>query len=158
MTETWTIPSTANCDRGDVVTTRTITILPPDPPMLTCPADAVVECAADIMAGVAMATTSCGASLTITNSTPALVSGDADCPGAMYEIVYTAEDECGNTVMCTQTFTIANDPPVITCPADEVVECAADIAEGVPSTVISCTLGSTISTVGPVLVLSLIHI
>lgn len=152
VTETWTIPSSDNCDRGDIVTSRTITILPPDPPVITCPANATVECAADIVVGVATATTSCGAMVTITNTMPTLATGDADCPGATYEITYTAEDECGGIVMCTQIFTIANDPPMITAPADAVVECADDIMQGTPTTVISCTLGATVSPVGPTLV------
>ena len=49
MTETWTIPSTDNCENGDIISTRTITILPPDPPVVTCPINETVACSDDIV-------------------------------------------------------------------------------------------------------------
>ena len=81
----------------------------------------------DIAEGTPDTTTSCGLTSTVTTVGPTLVSGQADCDGAVYEIVYTVEDECGRTDECTQTFTISNAGPTITCPADEVVECAGDV-------------------------------
>ena len=151
VTETWTIPSSANCNRGDIVTTRIITILEPDPPSITCPSNQNVACAADISPGMATATTSCGATVNITNTTPMLTSGQADCPGATYQITYTATDECGGSVSCTQTFTIVNNPPTITCPVNATVMCAADITIGTPTVTTSCTLGNTVTTSGPTL-------
>ena len=139
-------------------------------PTIECPADAIAECADDIVEGTPTVTTSCGLTSTVTTVGPTLVSGTADCDGATYEIVYTVEDECGRTMSCTQTFTVANDGPTITCPADAMVECADDIVEGTPIVSTSCGVTSTVTTVGPTLVsgtadcdgavyeLSLIHI
>jgi len=122
-----------------------------DPPTITCPADETVTCEADIAEGVAEFTTSCMLGGEVTTAGPTLTAGDADCPDATYEIVYTVTDDCGRTADCTQVFTIANDPPTITCPVDETVACEADIAEGVAEFTTSCMLGGEVTTVGPTL-------
>ncbi len=138
------------CDRM-ASCTQTFTIAN-DAPTITCPADAVVACATDIVAGTPTVVTSCGVSSTFTTSVPTLATGFPNCPGATYEIVYTATDACGRMVSCMQTFTIANDAPTITCPADQVIGCAEDIVVGTPTVTTSCGLGSTITSVGPTLI------
>ncbi len=123
-----------------------------DAPTITCPTNETVACSDDIMEGTPIVTVSCSIGSTVTTAGPTLVFGQADCPGAEYEIVYTVEDDCGRTANCTRTFTIANDAPIISCPADETVACADDIMEGTPTTTLSCSLGSTVTAVGPALV------
>ena len=121
-------------------------------PSIECPADAIVECYEDIQEGTPVTSTSCGLTSTVTTDGPNLVSGQDDCDGAVYEIVYTVEDECGRSASCTQTFTIDNEGPSIECPADAIVECYEDIQEGTPVTSTSCGLTSTVTTDGPNLV------
>lgn len=151
MTETWTIPSADNCNNGDIVTSRTITILPPDPPIVTCPANTTVACADDIVIGTPTVMTSCGATFMTATSGPTLISGDPDCPGAIYHVVYTVTDQCSNVVSCTQVFSIANAAPTVTAPDDATVECLSDIEVGTPMTTTSCSLGESVTTVGPTL-------
>ena len=118
-------------------------------PTIECPADAVVECADDIVEGTPVVAASCGLTTTVTTVGPTLTSGTADCDGATYEIAYTVEDECGRTESCTQIFTISNQGPTIECPADAVVECVEDIVEGTPVVAASCGLTTTVTAVGP---------
>ena len=148
MTETWTIPSSANCNQGDIISSRIITILPPSTPTISCPSDEVVECLNDIVAGSPVINTSCGAMSSFSTSGPTLVSGTADCPGAQYEIEYTVTDECGTMASCTQTFTIANNPPMISCPANKIVTCEDDIASEIAMVTSSCGLGTSVTTSG----------
>ncbi len=123
-----------------------------DGPTIVCPDDQTVECASDIVEGTPTTTTSCGMEKWVTTSGPTLVSGEADCPGAKYEIEYTVEDACGRTAYCVQTFTIHNDGPTIICPDDQTVECASDIVEGTPTSTTSCGMEKWVTTSGPTLV------
>ena len=123
-----------------------------DPPTIVCPADQTVECYDDIAVGVPTVTTSCYLGYDVTTTGPTLVYGQADCPGAKYEIVYTVTDDCGRTASCTQKFTIENDPPTIVCPPDQTVECYDDIVEGIATVSTSCYLGYVVTTTGPTLV------
>ena len=87
-----------------------------------------------------------------TTSLPALVSGTPNCDGAVYEIVYTATDECGRTASCTQTFTIDNNGPTITCPAPVTLGRISDYVSGVATVTTSCGLSSNVTIGSPVLV------
>ena len=117
--------------------------------VIECPADEVVECLEDFIPSDVEFSSCCA--VTVTNSDPVLVSGQADCVGAVYEVVYTVED-CFRMTTCTQTITIENVGPTIECPADAIVECADDIIEGSPIVVGACGLGTTVTTAGPTLV------
>ncbi|MEZ5031033.1 MAG: DUF5011 domain-containing protein [Saprospiraceae bacterium] len=96
------------------------------PPVITCPADVVVECSDDLTSnaqGVATATDNCGAPITITEddvTIPGLCDGEYTI-----ERTWTAEDECGQTATCVQTLTVEdNTPPVFdVAPMDETIEC-----------------------------------
>ena len=114
--------------------------------VIECPADEVVECISDWTPSDVVFNSCC--EVTVTNSTPVLVSGSADCDGAVYEVVYTVAD-CFRSTTCTQTMIISNVGPSITCAADEVVECAADISETAPTVVVACALESDVATLGP---------
>jgi len=135
---------TASC-----VQTFTLIVLPPT---ITCPPDEVVECFSDIVIGTPVAQTSCGLNGAVTTDGPNLVFGLAECNGAMYEVVYTMTDQCGQATSCTQTFTLTVPPPTIICPADETVTCFSDIMEGVVVTSTSCGFGEIVTTDGPNLV------
>ena len=119
------------------------------PPTITCPVDETVDCFEDIVAGTATTTTECGLASSVSSAGPTLVSGTDLCAGAIYEIEYTVEDDCGVTASCVQTFTLAVGPPTITCPADETVACFEDIVAGIATTTTECGLGASVSTTAP---------
>ena len=120
ITRVWTATdecgNTSNC-------TQIITVVDTTPPVITCPANATVECGGDTSpagTGMATATDVCG--------TPAITFADTSAPGCgnteVITRVWTATDACGNSATCTQTITVVDTtPPVITCPADATVEC-----------------------------------
>jgi len=122
-----------------------------DEPTIDCPADETVECFIDIEAGTPTTNISCGLNGMVDISDPILITGADLCDGATYGIIYTVTDDCGRMDSCTQTFTLANAAPTINCPADETVECFADIEAGTPTTTISCGLTETINISDPTL-------
>jgi len=124
-------------------------------PQITCPLDLTVQCTADISAGTPIISGACSLSSGVTTVGPNLVSGQADCSGAVYEIVYTATDDCGRSASCTQTFTLSNDGPQISCPADAIVECAAQISSGTATATTSCGVSVSVDSSNPVLVCSI---
>ena len=124
-------------------------------PTIICAADETVSCLADITETAPTTTTSCGLIGTVITVGPTLVTGLDNCNDATYEIVYTVTDDCSRTASCTQTFTLSNAAPTITCAADETVTCLADITETAPTTTTSCGLTGTVTTVGPTLVTGL---
>jgi hypothetical protein len=101
------------------------------PPVITCPSDALIECALMLdtspgATGIATATDAC-------DPNPAVTFNDVvipgNCPG-MYTIerTWTAMDACGNSSSCLQVIVIDDTvPPVITCPADVSLECMIDL-------------------------------
>ncbi|PSR12737.1 MAG: hypothetical protein C7N36_10770, partial [Bacteroidetes bacterium] len=103
--------------------TQLVNVVDTTPPVISCPADATVECggATDPLAtGMATGSDVCG-SVTITFS-------DSTTPGCgnTQTIIrtWTATDVCGNTSNCTQLINVVDTtPPVISCPADATVEC-----------------------------------
>ena len=67
----------------------------------------------------------------------------------MYEITYSVTDDCGRTSTCIQSWTIANDLPTITCPADVIVACFDEAVIGDEVVTTSCTLGFTVEIIEP---------
>ena len=134
----FTDSSTANCGNTEIITrtwtatddcgnsisdTQTITIQDNTNPILTVPADAIVECtnSTDPSAtGNAIATDTCGtASITFTDSSSA-TCGNTE----IITRTWTATDDCGNSISDIQTITIQdNTNPILTVPADAIVEC-----------------------------------
>ncbi len=115
---------------------------------ITCPADMTVACEADIVEGIPTVSTSCGANTNVTAVGPTLISGTANCDGAVYNYVYTVTDlDNGNSVSCTQTWTLSNAAPTITCPADQTVSCTSAISYSIADAIItsSCGLGTTVT-------------
>jgi len=139
-----------DCGRTDQCTQRFT--LDNAPLIIVCPPDRTVECESDVIAETPIVGTSCLLGFTTTSSNPTLISGTRDCSGAIYEITYTATDDCGRTDQCTQRFTLDNVPPIIVCPPDRTVECESDIIAGTPIVVTSCSYGSNTASTNPTLI------
>jgi len=122
------------------------------PPTIICPANTVVNCLADVVAGTPTVTSACGSGTTISSTAPTLISGAAGCDGSIYEISYTVTDDCGATDNCSQRFTLNIPPPKISCPADQTVNCVDDIVAGVSGPATDCALGFTVASSAPVLI------
>lgn len=127
-------------------------IIKNESPEIMCPPDAIVECESDIVAGTPNFTSSCGLAYDVEISDPILISGVRNCPGAIYQITYQVTDTCGRTTECAQIFTLENNPPIIECPADTVVECIDQDWFGLPKVETSCDLPYRLDYIGPTLV------
>ncbi len=93
-------------------------------PTITCPPDATVECYSDIEPGTPTTNSNCGnTTFTASGIVADDIYSDSQCSGDIYYIRYTATDDCGRTATCNQRFTLQNNGPTITCPADMTVEC-----------------------------------
>ncbi|MBE0640596.1 MAG: hypothetical protein IH599_01090, partial [Bacteroidales bacterium] len=96
-------------------------------PLLVCPADALLNCPADTTVGAtgfAQVTDNCDPS-------PRISYTDAVTPACgnsfMVERTWQATDTCGNTTTCIQVITVQDTTaPVLSCPADVVLDCPAD--------------------------------
>lgn len=123
FTVTWTFD-----DGNGNSTTQTQTVVVDDntPPVLSCPADVILECSADTdpsAIGTATAKDNCG-NVTVTYI-DAIVSGCGNTKTITR--TWTATDECGNSSSCEQLITVVDKtPPEITCPADVTLECPSD--------------------------------
>lgn len=110
---------TVSCASDVLVTDTTL-------PVLTCPPDRVLNCPANTSTnatGVATATDSC--------SRVRVTYSDAVTNGCgVSQIIartWTATDECGNNVSCTQMITVRDiTAPTMTCPVNRTLDCPAD--------------------------------
>jgi fungalysin metallopeptidase (M36)/fungalysin/thermolysin propeptide len=150
ITRTW---SATDCMDQTFTCVQIITVTSPNGPTIICPANATVECLSDIVLNPnnATVTTDCGLAFNTVISGP-VQNGPSDCPGTTYTYTYTVTDGCGRMASCPQVFTIQNDGPVITCPADMVVECFSDIVVNPndAAVVTSCNMGFNTVITGPV--------
>lgn len=149
MTRTYTISD----DNSSITCTQTLIITAPNGPQITCPADMTVQCLADIVVDPndAIVTTDCSQGFNTVITGP-VQNGLSDCPGTTYTYTYTTTDDCGRTASCEQVFTIDNSGPQITCPANMIVQCFADIIVNPDDATVStdCTLGFNTVITGPV--------
>ena len=122
ITRTWT--ATDNCGNTSTCV-QTITVQDITAPVITCPADVVINCedpSTPAATGIATATDNCDAA-------PVITFADVTTPGSCagnFAITrtWTATDKCGNTSTCVQTITVQDiTAPVITCPADVILNC-----------------------------------
>ena len=139
---------TDECGRTAECTQR-FTIDMDSPLTITCGPDEEVECKADIVKGSPSVKSFCDLDYDESSTTPKLISGKDDCPGAIYEVLFTAVDICGNKASCKRRYTIQNDPPKVACSQDEIVECKDDIVPNPPLVEQSCTPDVTID-IGPI--------
>ena len=135
---------------------RTFTI-ENDGPSITCQAGGNVKCIDEIPLdpGMSQATTSCGSSLQVRVEGPYLISGLGGCANAQYEVIYTANDNCGRSASCSTQYTIVNEgPQIIESAPDQIVECSFDI-EAQPELIIAttdCDLGMNVTYSEPQLI------
>jgi hypothetical protein len=113
--------------------TQTINILDNVPPVINCPADITVSCDQDIVPSVTgepTVTDDCSADEDIAVSYSDDASGRTGCNGTGIVVrTWIARDACGNISQCTQDITIEDaTPPIITCPADVIVNCEESTA------------------------------
>jgi len=103
--------------------TQIITVMDTTPPVLSCPADITIDCAAPpdpTLTGTAGVSDNCSANPVVTYS-------DATVNNIITR-TWTATDECGNSSQCSQTITLLDSTaPTLTCPPDVSVQCSADI-------------------------------
>ncbi len=149
-THTYTFTGTDNCGQTTSCT-QVFTIVNNGPIITECPAAATVACVADIVPGTPIYTTSCNLGATISITGPVISSATPDCPGTTYTYTHIVTDVCGRTASCEQVFTIQNDAPTISCPADAVVFCAADIVVDAATYTVSCGVNATLEVTGPVI-------
>lgn len=156
-TITRTYRATDVCGNSSTAT-QTIEVNDVTPPAITCPAPVTVTCASEVPApniSSVTATDNCGGAVTITVA-PDVVSNQVCANKYTISRTYTATDICGNSNSCTQIITVNdNVPPVITCPNDMLVECAADVPApniALVSATDNCSGNVTITHVGDVIV------
>lgn len=97
-----------------------------DPPVITCPADTVVNADANTC-GKAFTLpdpklgNNCNSGVTITSNAPGVF------PVGMTFVVFTVKDSCNNTSTCTTKVTVLeNVPPTIECPPNVTISCGED--------------------------------
>ncbi len=109
-----------------------------DDPTIHCPADTIIDCIEHLPAIQPQGSSSCHLGFRITSKGPTLISGEHNCPEAIYKMEYILKDSCGRTVKCTREIRILNDEPTITCPPDETVTCFDKIRKGKPIIKTAC--------------------
>ena len=127
-------------------------IIENDSPKIECPPDTTVECIGQEWFGRPTVKTSCDLPYRLDYEGPKLISGKHNCPGAIYEVVYTVTDSCGRKNSCKQQITIDNAPPIITCPEDKTVTCVREIKRESPVVISSCGNKYTVIPDGPKLI------
>ena len=109
---------------------QVITVFDNTPPMITCPANVTVQCASLVPAvntGAVTTSDNCAGTVTVTHVSDVITN--MTCVNRFtLTRTYRATDECGNSATCAQVITVFdNTPPMITCPANVTVQCAADV-------------------------------
>ncbi|BCX49736.1 IPTL-CTERM sorting domain-containing protein [Haloferula helveola] len=122
ITRTWTATdATGNASSCD----QTITVQDTTAPAITCPADTTIECdesEAPANTGSATAIDGCDPNPTITFSDN--ITAGSNAYNFTITRTWTATDATGNASSCDQTITVQDTTaPVITCPADTMIEC-----------------------------------
>ncbi|MDQ3017694.1 MAG: HYR domain-containing protein, partial [Bacteroidota bacterium] len=127
MTLTRTYRATDDCGNS-ATCSQTIIVFDDIAPAITCPTNLTVQCANQVPAantGAIVTSDNCGGTVTVT-STDATTN---QICASQFTVTrtYRATDLCGNSATCNQIITVFdNTLPVITCPANVTVSCAAD--------------------------------
>lgn len=94
-------------------------------PVITCPADIIINCDA----ANSPATTGFATAIDACDPNPVITYSDTNSPGSCagksaITRVWSATDACGNKSTCTQIITIQdNVAPILTCPANITINC-----------------------------------
>ena len=110
-----------------------VTVQDTTDPVLSCPQDLIADCVDSqaLVSFTATATDDCdSSSVVITNDSAFGVGSGADASGSYplgtTDVTFAADDSRDNSSECSASVTVQDiTPPVLTCPADVVVECAA---------------------------------
>ena len=121
--------SSNNGGAGNSTTIQfTLTVVDTTQPVISCPAAITVPadtglCSAVVNPGTVLATDNCDTTPTINGTRSDSQPLTDPYPVGVTTITWTATDDANNTASCTQTI-IVNDtqPPVISCPANIVLE------------------------------------
>ncbi len=118
--------------------TQIITVFDATPPVVICPSDVTVNCAEEIPVAdpsSVIASDNCNGIPVVTFVND--VISNQNCVNQLtITRTYKATDECGNSATCSQTITVlGNIAPLINCPPDMTVSCAAMVPAPDPLTV-----------------------
>ena len=144
----WTVTdgsgNTATC-------TQVVTVNDTEDPMITCPADVVVDTdsgmctATGVNLGTPVVSDNCSVASTVNDGVEPYALGSTD-------VIWTVTDGSGNTATCTQVVTVNDtEDPIITCPADVVVDTdsgtctATGVNLGTPIVSDNCSVASTVN-------------
>src|ERR671924_656800 len=115
------------------------------PTLVSCPADATIECPATPVFGTPVFNDLCDASLTVTFADESLaVSGNEV---SKTKRTWTATDAHNNSATCSQTITVTDSgaPTLVSCPADATIECPANPVFGTPQFSDLCDANLTVT-------------
>ncbi len=124
---TWTA---MDCSGNSVFGTQAIAVTDDEPPVLSIPADASLDCNSIPTASAADATATDNCSMPTITYDGEIIIGNG-CP---YEIhrTWSATDECGNMVSATQIITVTDlEAPVFAMPPANVNVCVGDVPASV---------------------------
>lgn len=138
---TWT--ATDNCSNSSTCL-QTIVVQDTLAPLLVCPADVTIDCAASTLPnstspGMATATDTCDASPEVIFSDIIIASLTCTQEFTIFR-TFTATDSCGNSSSCQQViFVDDRTPPDIICPADMTFECTDTITTELATATDNCS-------------------
>ncbi|MBK8966930.1 MAG: HYR domain-containing protein [Lewinellaceae bacterium] len=130
ITRVWTAVDA--CGNQAQPCTQTIQLIDDEAPVITCPADATVNCSDDIsptVLGVATAMDNCDPAPGIADHIDFTLTAPTMCPEVKVIIrTWQTVDNCNNPAACTQriAFVDLTAPEFDFCPKDTVINCDAD--------------------------------
>ena len=118
---------------------------------ITCPADEIVSCHDEITLGELDITSYCDSNPVFTTTEAIAQATELGCDGEIYDLTYTATDDCGSSQSCVQRFTINNSGLMIICPSDTIVNCIESVVPEIPTVISSCQVEFAINSFSPLL-------
>lgn len=154
-TVTWTA---VDVNGNSATCNQIVTVVDSENPVIACPANVIVSndpgsCfATGVVIGMAGATDNCTPPLTVTITE----NGLSNYPVGVTNVTWTATDDAGNTISCTQTVTVNDtEAPAVTCPSNVIVDTdpsncfATGVALGTPMATDNCTGIASVTNDGP---------
>ena len=118
---------------------------------ITCPANYTVSCYNDIANSAPVISSYCNTGPFYVVSLPVALSTSFSCDGEVYQVQYTALNQCGESSSCLQQVTLSNTGPSLTCPQARVVSCVEDIISESPAMSNTCNVSTTLDVTAPIL-------